>query len=552
MALTRITTDGITDGSIINVDINASAAIASSKISGLVGGATGVDFNDNVKARWGTGNDLQIFHDGTDSIISNATNVLKTHSTNTYLRNAAGNEELATFTQDGAVKLYYDNSKKFETTSYGSAHTGVMRFENSGDGISLYDSRELKLGNGDDLKIYHDGTDNYWETGATTTHFRVNSGNRLTINGTTGDVSMQGSSGKNFLWDNSAAYLNLNDNARATYGTGDDLQIYHDGSDSFIDDAGTGKLFIRSNEVQINKYTGETLIKAVADGATQLYYDNSAKIETVPTGGMIQSPGDTDVLLKIKNTVDSNASATCTIQAEHDNRGSSKIVFGRENANDWSASWASQHSFLGFHTFNGSNNLQERMRINGAGDVLVGTATSGTSSATSGLYLSGLGSVIVRRNGNMSYWKTLDTGGYNTHVFLSANTTVGTIVVNSGGTQFNTSSDYRLKENVVDLTGAITRVKNLKPKRFNFIRDETNTLRDGFLAHEVSSLVPEAITGTKDAVAAEDDDESGTKKDDPVYQQIDQSKLVPLLTAALQEAIAKIETLETKVAALGG
>ena len=68
-------------------------------------------------------------------------------------------------------------------------------------------------------------------------------------------------------------------------------------------------------------------------------------------------------------------------------------------------------------------------------------------------------------------------------------------------------------------------------------------MRDGFLAHEVSSIVPEAITGTKDEVDSDDK---------PVYQQIDQAKLVPLLTAALQEAIAKIETLETKVAALEG
>ena len=68
-------------------------------------------------------------------------------------------------------------------------------------------------------------------------------------------------------------------------------------------------------------------------------------------------------------------------------------------------------------------------------------------------------------------------------------------------------------------------------------------MRDGFLAHEVSSIVPEAITGTKDEVDSDDN---------PVYQQIDQAKLVPLLTAALQEAIAKIETLETKVAALEG
>ena len=100
-----------------------------------------------------------------------------------------------------------------------------------------------------------------------------------------------------------------------------------------------------------------------------------------------------------------------------------------------------------------------------------------------------------------------------------------------------------MKENVVPLTDGITRVKQLVPKRFNFIEDTTNTLRDGFLAHEVSSIVPEAITGTKDEVDSDNN---------PVYQQIDQAKIVPLLTAALQEAITKIETLEAEVAALKG
>ena len=88
----------------------------------------------------------------------------------------------------------------------------------------------------------------------------------------------------------------------------------------------------------------------------------------------------------------------------------------------------------------------------------------------------------------------------------------------------------------------------MKPSRFNFKAD-TDTIVDGFIAHEVTA-VPEAITGTKDAVADKDVAEIGLKKGDPIYQGIDQSKLVPLLTAALQEAIAKIETLETKVAAL--
>jgi len=117
--------------------------------------------------------------------------------------------------------------------------------------------------------------------------------------------------------------------------------------------------------------------------------------------------------------------------------------------------------------------------------------------------------------------------------------TLGSITVASASSvSYNTSSDYRLKENVTTITDGITRLKTLKPSKFNFIGD--SKIVDGFLAHEVTA-VPEAITGTKDEIDSDNN---------PVYQGIDQSKLVPLLTAALQEAITKIETLETKVAAL--
>ncbi len=122
----------------------------------------------------------------------------------------------------------------------------------------------------------------------------------------------------------------------------------------------------------------------------------------------------------------------------------------------------------------------------------------------------------------------------------AALTEVGSIKSTASSTSFNTSSDYRLKENVVDIADGITRVKQLSPRRFNFIADDTTTV-DGFIAHEAQTVVPEAVTGTHNEV---DDDGNA------VMQGIDQSKLVPLLTAALQEAIAKIETLETKVAAL--
>jgi len=117
---------------------------------------------------------------------------------------------------------------------------------------------------------------------------------------------------------------------------------------------------------------------------------------------------------------------------------------------------------------------------------------------------------------------------------------VGSITVTASATSYNTSSDYRLKENVVALTGAKARLNDLDVKRFNFTATPSTTV-DGFLAHEVAAVVPEAITGTKD-----EEDSDGN----PVYQGIDQSKLVPLLTAALQEAFAEIAALTTRVETL--
>ena len=141
--------------------------------------------------------------------------------------------------------------------------------------------------------------------------------------------------------------------------------------------------------------------------------------------------------------------------------------------------------------------------------------------------------------------------------FYQGSTPQGRIETSSGSTSYVTSSDYRLKENIVPVTDGIERLLQLKPNRFNFIAHPSKTV-DGFLAHEVQGVVPEAISGEKDAVEVWQEGEElpdgvsiGDNKLDedgntiPKYQGIDQSKLVPLLTAALQEAIGKIETLET-------
>ena len=171
----------------------------------------------------------------------------------------------------------------------------------------------------------------------------------------------------------------------------------------------------------------------------------------------------------------------------------------------------------------------------------------------------------------------------------------GSVTTGASSTAFNTSSDYRLKENVVPMTGSIDRVKALNPSRFNFTVDADTTV-DGFLAHEAQAVVPECVTGIKDGIKDEEYEITAAVYEDvtipaveavdavldedgvviteaveaqeattesvltteavmgtrsvPDYQGIDQAKLVPLLTAALQEAITQIESLTDRIAAL--
>ena len=185
------------------------------------------------------------------------------------------------------------------------------------------------------------------------------------------------------------------------------------------------------------------------------------------------------------------------------------------------------------------NNGTERMRILSGGSITTNGNTSLPTGSTSGFGFST----------DQFYLSYTGTGANYSQRFYNGNGLVGSILVNGSSTTYNTSSDYRLKENVVTLSDGITRLKQLKPYKFNFIADASTTF-DGFFAHEAQAVVPESATGVKDEVESQDNTETNTKKGDPIYQGIDQSKLVPLLTAALQEAIAKIEVLETKVAAL--
>ena len=123
--------------------------------------------------------------------------------------------------------------------------------------------------------------------------------------------------------------------------------------------------------------------------------------------------------------------------------------------------------------------------------------------------------------------------------FTNANGTVGNIQTGNSTTSYQTTSDYRLKENVVNLTNATARLAQLQPRRFNFIADGADSTIDGFLAHEVATVVPEAVSGQKDATKVDNDGNTV-----PEYQSMDASKLVPLLVATIQELEARITALE--------
>ena len=156
------------------------------------------------------------------------------------------------------------------------------------------------------------------------------------------------------------------------------------------------------------------------------------------------------------------------------------------------------------------------------------------------------------QNGSIgwSMWYLNKIGGSDNRLiqFNSSGSNIGYIVRSGSNVAYQTSSDYRLKKDVVALPNGIDRVKQLRPVAFKWIQDDSDM--EGFLAHEAQEICPYAVSGTKDEVALED--YGDRKKGDMIVQAIDYGEFTPLLTAAMKELIAKVETLEAEVAALKG
>ena len=255
----------------------------------------------------------------------------------------------------------------------------------------------------------------------------------------------------------------------------------------------------------------------------------AAKLHVQSGDGSISPSVHADELL-----VEGSANAGITVGSGTSGLGSLRFA---DSGGDSQGNITYNHSD---NSFSFATDDTEAMKINSSQEVAFGNSDPSDDTPTLGFQIDhggGTGTFI-----NIGHTSSA-TSGYSYARYMFNGSMIGSISQSgTSGVAYNTSSDYRLKENVVTDWDATSRLKQLKPSRFNFKADKDTTV-DGFLAHEVSDIVPEAISGEKDAV-----DKDG--KIEP--QAIDQSKLVPLLSKSLQEAIARIDTLEAEVKTLKG
>ena len=530
-----------------------------------------ISLGDNVRAKFGAGNDLQIYHSGTGSLIQDSgTGNLVIAADELILRNAGNNEAKADFTTDGAVNLYFDNAAKLATKSDGVDITGELQA----------DSLDID-GNGTiDGSLTITTADNNPQLTLISTDADANFGPVLKMHRNSGSPADSDFLGEiQFKGENDADEEILY--AQMFGRTGDVTDGTEDGRIATkIMIAGTAQnvLDIKSNEIVINDDSVDLDFRVESNGnANMLVVDggnNSVGIGLAAgsqeSGAFLHSGGqclfqhnhtDTSSSGNVSYLAGNQALTLVNAQGGAVNQ-TCKLGFtvtttgANSDALIECGSTAAGTTEIRFYV-ESSNTLSEACRIvnQNGGDLNLGGMSTFTFAETQ---------TQVNKFQINSGRNTTDA---RTHAaFGNPNGQVGSITTNGSATAFNTSSDHRLKENVADMTGAITRVKTLAPKRFNFIADDSVTV-DGFLAHEAQAVVPEAVTGTHNEVEtwtqqeiddgdAPDGTSAGDNKLDgdgntiPVMQGIDQSKLVPLLTAALKEAIAKIETLETQRADL--
>ena len=481
--------------------------------------------HDNVRLHFGVDGDFRIRHTGTE-------NQIYSNSTHPIVFSNSGGERFR-ITSAGKIGIGTDNPKQNVSIA-----NGRVNIDSRGDYYGVWIDGDTNATSAVNIGRWHNTGGRMKNGGSSYNDLIIetmNTAHNLQLQPTGGKVAI-GTASPTFAAGGGVHLKGGNEftSYRVTAHTNTGVDFAQDASgNAYVYNRDNADLLLGTNNTQ--------KLRIYDDG--YVIIGDTSKSSTAGAGGLDIQGNSTNCVLEMGNPfpgVSGGVNPAFRITATNSN----KIV-------DFESIWGGTNqlykhiTFAGGGTFfyDGTSNT-EVVRVTGSGLVVGTTNYSDAHNTDDGTAILTNGHVITRcttsTNNKLYTAKTIDTGSAIALRVLSAQTQVGSVSFNSGGTSFNTSSDYRRKENVIDLTGAITRLKTLKPKRFNFISNPSVTL-DGFLAHEVTA-VPEAVTGTKDEVATEDGD--GYAKGDPIYQQLDQSKLVPLLVAALQEAVARIEALE--------
>ena len=311
-------------------------------------------------------------------------------------------------------------------------------------------------------------------------------------------------------------------------------------------DVSAGTLTLADNQISGDKVEGGTI---AATTITALTF-GSLNDGTINITGWVDEDNmasDSATLIptqqSVKAYVDSQSGGASTLTqvltAGNSTSGSDIVLTSGDKITGFTSTGIDDNATSNALTIDSSENVFVTKTVTDA--TVVGWSFGSDGRGTQVFDFSGSNEALILNNINASE---------STYVidFRQQGTDSGRIRVLSNSVEYQTSSDYRLKENVTYDWDAIPRLKELKPVRFNWIKDSTNTVIDGFIAHETQEVVPESVGGDKDEVYPEGHEKAG----EPKYQGIDQSKLVPLLAKAMIEQQEIIEQLQADVAELKG
>jgi hypothetical protein len=575
----------------------STGAFTTLSASGEITANGGIALGDSDQATFGAGDDLKLYHTGSHSYIDeNGTGNLYIGSNNgagVYIQGSG--ETLASFVDDGAVTLYHDSNPKLATTSTGIDVTGAV----TADGLTVSGNSNLQTTSVGQLNIsgltkitgvrgtFVDPSEdssipNIFATNDAVGDFSQEAGHLIiqprvhptvfrdvifaggagttkrlmTIQGE-GDISFYEDTGTTakLTWSASNEDLNFADNVKATFGASDDLQIYHDGSNSYIEDAGAGVLFIKgTGGVYLRgKDSDEDLGRFLENGAVDLYYDGSSKLATTSTGIDVTGTATMDGLsldnaqyINFKNSsnvltrslgingantfyiggIDADIGDILfvdggTTRASFANGGD--ISFYEDTGTTAKLFWDASAESLGIGT------STERMRIDAGGNLLVGTTDTVIWNDTSGEgVVIGPNAIQVARASDTCLLLNRQSTDGLLQVFASRGVQVGSISVDVSSTAYNTSSDQRLKENITDANDAGDKIDAIKVRQYDWKVNGSH--QDyGMIAQELLEVAPEAVHQPEDSEE---------------MMGVDYSKLVPMLIKEIQSLRNRVAQLE--------